>query len=374
MIFEVQFLKRHWIKPIVPVVILLILGYGNFVGGYTLGYQQIWKSHSHTSAIIFWVLLAFCQVTFLFYWGLIIIVGPGKLNNLPLIDIYNSGDNDMISPPPAYFPCDQYGFPYFDSHTGSIMAPRSFYLKDAGYIVLKFDHYCVWVGSVIGQNNYLYFMKFIIWFWLFFVLFIVYLSVYSKNIDNINPNLIVAFIICGFWLLILLAFIIVHLKYTFINMTTLDEVTIKQYNQYQRFKLRNQNLKVKKTRIPRKEDGLRYINVAHDNTRLVISYSIHDRIYNMGFKKNWINLIFNGNKNQNYQGKYDNITLLKAFILFLLPYVDLYCLKFINNNDNLNPHQYFSDNYNEEFLKLIDEKVKNRLCYLPLYIKPEQSQ
>lgn len=365
MLFDVALLRKHWVKPIVPVVIILLLGYGNFVGGYSLGYEEVWKHHSHGAAIVLWVLLGFCQVTFFVYWGLLVGIGPGKAPKFPMMDIYNTNDKNLM-PQAEIFPCDQYGYPYYDSHTESLMLARSFYLKDAGYVVLKFDHYCVWVGVVVGQDNYLYFMKFIQWMWTYFLVFLIYLAIYAKsnvNRGEINHNFIPGFIFCGMWLLLLTAFVGVHIRYICINMTTLDEITIKQYRQYQYYQLNP----TKRRHTPRKEDGIRYVNVFRDNTRLVIAYDIHDGIYNMGYKKNWINLMFNGNRNQNFRGKYDTITLIKSFIVFLLPFIDLYYLK---SNTNKSYQDYASE-YNGEFLKYIDEKVRNKDCFLALYIKRE---
>lgn len=147
-----------WLKVrlfIIPLGIVLGLGYLNFALNYSLGYQEIYIHHSHGVAITLWCLSGLCQAILFIYWGLILYVGPGKSPKFPLFDIYQEGNKDILPLPDLFF-CDKYGFPFYDSHTQSLRIERSFYSKYVGYNVLKFDHFCLWIGSSIGLTNYLF--------------------------------------------------------------------------------------------------------------------------------------------------------------------------------------------------------------------------
>jgi len=425
MIFDVPFLRRGWVRKVVPTVIVLLMGYGSFLCYYSIGYSEIWRFHSHGVAIEFWCLIAICQCCIAWYWVFMFVIGPGRAPKFNLFDLYQTnidrsnrqkiinriqnhtnesrsgeltnsdqldfttgGDLETVSSNssrlitvPDIFVCDQYGFPYYDSHTQSMTLSRSFYLKQLGYLVLKYDHYCVWVGTVIGQSNYLFFLKFMIWFWFFFVVAFVHLIRYTpSNVrrGEINHNFILGYILCVFWLLMLSGLLFVHLRYVVKNMTTLDEMTENQAKRYAKWmKKKNKD----ENRSPRKENGIRFVNVAHDNIRLVVPYDIKQGVFNMGFKKNWINLIFNGNRNHGYRGGYGSGQLVLAFLVFLCPFIDTYfAFKYnqVHLDDaesapdlHLAKYMAYSSQFNEKFMDYVKTQIENKQCHLPLYIKIE---
>lgn len=356
------------VRWLVPLVIVLLLGYGNFVLGYCLGYREIYIYHSHAAAIALWVLLGLCQILFFAYWFLILYIGPGKVPTYTPFDL--QGEQ------PPIFNCDQYGYPLYSSQSSSILPPRTFYLKYSGYHVSKYDHYCIWINSVIGQTNYIFFIKFVFWFWGFFTLLLVYICRYfPSNLqqdDGADPNFIPGVIFAGFWFLILTGFMIVNLRSISKNSTTLDEITKKQHKMYLDRKLeidQEQPVKRKGKKLPRKEDGIRYVNVGRNGTRLIISYSINDDVYNLGFKKNWINFVFNGNRSQDFDGEYDNLTLFKAFAVMVVPFTELFYRK--RGEDTFDS---YSNIYSIKFINYINQKAESRECYIALYIPRESEQ
>ena len=62
---------------VIPIGIVIGLGYLNFALNYSLGYQEIYVHHSHGVAITLWCLSGLCQVVLFVYWVLILYIGPG---------------------------------------------------------------------------------------------------------------------------------------------------------------------------------------------------------------------------------------------------------------------------------------------------------
>jgi palmitoyltransferase len=161
-------------------------------------------------------------------------------------------------------------------------------------------------------------------------------------------------------------------------MTTLDEITENQAKKYTRWmKKKNKD----ENRSPRKENGIRFVNVAHDNIRLVVPYDIRQGVFNTGFKKNCINLIFNGNRNHGYRGSYGYGQLVLAFLIFLCPFIDTYfAFKYsqvhIDDSESAADHELakymaYSSQFNDEFMEYIKTQILNKQCHLPLYVKNE---
>ena len=80
----------------------------------------------------------------IYYW-------TWKITNFPTFNIYNEENNENLISLPDLFFCDKQGFPYYCSNSNSIKLERSFYSKDIGYNVLKFDHYCIWIGHQLDK-------------------------------------------------------------------------------------------------------------------------------------------------------------------------------------------------------------------------------
>ncbi|CAN3361522.1 hypothetical protein DICA1_D04258 [Diutina catenulata] len=314
MLFDVRCLHSRWATALTPVAVLLGMGYANFAVGWALGHQEIWQWHSHGVAISLWVLFGVCQALLYFYWVLIFYIGPGKQPHMALLDIHHSGSPDVCSVPPL-FVCDENGYPYYESSAETITVARSFYCKRLSHQVLKYDHYCVWIGSVIGESNYLFFLKFMQWYLWVFVLVLIFTARYSSSSAShgYNWNFVVMLVMSFFWIVMIAAMLGTHIWYVSYDLTTLDEITHKQHNRWT------------KLGRGRKELGRRFVNVdAGEGRRAVVEYSIRDRVFDQGFRRNWINLVFNGNVNHGREpGYYTNLRLAGAFAVFLIPLVDI---------------------------------------------------
>ncbi|KAG5418557.1 PFA5 [Candida metapsilosis] len=376
----------------VPLGIILGLAYLNFALNYSLGYQEIYTHHSHGVAITLWCLSGFFQLVLFIYWAMILYNGPGKSPQFPLFDIYQQGDKNLLPLPDLFF-CDEFGFPFYDSKSQSLRIERSFYSKYVGYNVLKFDHFCLWIGSSIGLTNYLFFMKFCIWFWCFFVIMLVYVSRYTRSSINrgeINHNFILLYIMSGFWIICISALFISHVSYVCRDVTTLDVISKKQKARYERWKSRQKKGSDEETggshvnclapKKPRKENGKRYVSVSRDNVRLVVEFDVGDYPFHMGWKKNWINLVLNGNRTQGRSEHYYTTTrFLEAIVVLLIPFAEIpFELRRRRSAADLEripsgiertiaEFNYYSNEVSPEFLKMIEDKIDKKECYIPSY-------
>lgn len=367
MIFDVPCLRGELAKIATPIAIVLLLGYCDFAVGWALGHQEIWRYHSHGVAITLWVLVGFCQVMVFMYWALIYIVGPGKHPILPLFDLFNTGD-PALCPLPTIFNCDAHGYPYYESLINSLVVPRSFHSKNTGYQVLKYDHFCIWIGMVIGELNYLFFLKFMQWFLTNFVIILIVTIRYTPaNVKHgFNWNFLVIYVGLAFWVIILVAMLAVHLGYVSRELTTLDELTVKQMQRWA------------KHRRGREEYGIRYVNVAHGTGRMVVQYSAADRIYSKGFKQNWINMVFNGNRNHGYAKSYSIPRLIMAWVVTFIPIVDIPVVLTSRRRrldqeatDKLAFYQQYSPEYSDEFQAYCQSQISQGLAHAPTYMKME---
>lgn len=351
-----------WVKRLVPIGVVVAIGYGNYAVCYSLGRNDVFEHESRGSAIVLWVLSGLFQVLLFMYWGVLLWVGPGKCDKIPPYDLYGTGDG-LLTPVPEYFFCDQYGYPIWCTNCQSIRPERALHQKDMGKCMPKFDHYCLWVGTAIGQDNYKYFLKFLQIFCGVFVVLLVYLLVYTKlSYDRgLNNNIIVLYILSGFFLMMIGGLLVSHIWYLQYNLTTLDDMNIRHARKYRRWERRKkQNKRAFKPAYL--DDGVRYINVAHDDVRLVIPCSIDDKFYNFGFRKTWINIFLYENSGFFYDdSRYYSLTkFLFSIMVFLIPIIDLFVHKYPPHNEvTLSP----------SFRALLQEKIHRRRCYLPLYAR-----
>lgn len=346
--------KNPIIRLVTPILVILGLGYLDFVAYYSLGYQEIYRYHSKGSAITLWVLISLFQLLTFIYWGAILLAGPGKIPQEKPYDIYGTGEGEPV---PEYFICDELGFPIWCSNCQSIKIPRSKHLSRSNRCVPKADHFCLWVGDSLGQNNYRTFLKYLLWFDSYFITMLCFLAVYTpSNYERgeINHNFIVLYVQCGFWILMILLLIVSNILYLIYNMTTIDDLAEKA--------AKRKNRSTKDESISNNV----FINVKHEDIRLVIQCSVFDRFYNFGFKRNFINVFLYENTTQLYSDdKYTTGKFILSWAICFVPFLDIFYRR--PKNDVLYP------SLSPKFQQHIEEKIKNKRCYLPLYISHKES-
>ncbi|CUM68264.1 uncharacterized protein PRCAT00005986001 [Priceomyces carsonii] len=359
------------VKKLVPVGVVFALAYFDFATFYSLAYQEIYLYHSKGIAISVWVLVGISQLFVFVYWCLMLQLGPGMSPKIAPLDLYDSNDSSLTSLP-EYFICDESGMPFYCSACESIKTPRSFHLMDMNYCVQNFDHYCLWIGTAIGHRNYLPFVKFLIWFTIYFLLVIIYLARFTRsNIKrgshDINHNYIILYIFCGIFLSMLLLMTYVYIYYISINKTTLDEISSRQLRRYLRWKAAYEKNKVKKLTMPRIDDGRRFINLRRNGVRYLVEYHVTDTIFSQGLKRNWINFIFSNDKVDD--AFYSNKRFLEVVLIIIAPLLDIFYIPFSSNRyivdhekANTNILELYSDKLADKFLKHAWEKIDSDEC------------
>lgn len=350
-------------KKAVCAFVVVGLGYLDYASCYIVGHNEVYKHHLKAAAIVLWLLLAVFQGSMFLYWIIVHFKGPGRVPKRPPLDIY--GNDSSLLRVPDVFVCDEQGFPYWCSKCQTVKVHRLFHLGDVDYCVSKFDHYCVWIGTAIGRNNLLAFFKFLYFFDAYFILILCFVAPTTRlalaRSDANIPHYVILYIFCVFWISIILSMFVV-LTYSVVrNWTTLDDITVKQARAYSRYeeRLRKRNGSTFLLgRVPRKESGIRYINVAHDGTRKVVAYHVQELPYNLGFQSNLINLVYGGNRSDNSTlVHFSTSKFLKAFLVFVVPYADL----FIQNpnekdTESLDINSY-GDDFSPSFMDHINEKI-----------------
>lgn len=373
MIVDVLRTKNIWIKRVVPLALFLSFGYIDYSLGFVVGYQEIYRHHSKAIAIVLWALLGFFELALISYWVALLAYGPGAAIKVEPFNLYGVADDAGLQPVPEYFQCDNDGFPFWCSTCQSLKPIRSFHLRDLQYCVPKFDHYCIWIGTVVGKENHVWFYKFLQSISVVYLLCIVFSARYmrtkfNRNGYSVNFNYVALIIYGLFGLLMTLALFVTHIKYIYFNMTTLDDISWNQTKKYFRWqdsyvarKNAGKNTDFLAKRAPRKETGKRYMNMIYKGQRVVVQYYVRDKPFTQGFRKNFINLTLNNNNNTNNNSSfYSSCQYIKAWVLFIIPYVDL-----LRRKHGETEKDYVS----EEFLQHLRTKADEGKYVIPKYLQ-----
>lgn len=351
-----------------PIFVVLALAYYNYALAYVIAYREIFRHRSRAGAIIIWVFMGIFQITLFTNWLVILVRSPGKAPHIPPFDLYESKDPEYLPVPDAFL-CDQQGYPFWCSQCNSLKAKRTIHSSRVGYCVKRFDHNCIWIGNVIGRDNFVPFIHFCIHFWLMFVLALVCAattvrSATDRDSSNI-PHYAVVFVLSFLWIIMILAVLGLQIVMLFKNKTTMDDLAYNQSRKYARWE-RAQAQPHKwyhPSNIPREEKGIRYINVAHGGTRKVVSFGLRDYPYNQGFTKNLTYLILNS---------HDSSRVWKAALICIVPMAP-FLLK-PERLEEMETYDNCSEPFSPSFLASIDEKIANGEFSSPSYIQPPAAE
>lgn len=201
---------------------------------------------------------------------------------------------------PPYFYCDINGYPYYCAQCDSIKPTRARHSNEIGKCVAKMDHFCVWIGSILGKQNYKNFMNFSVSFLLYFVYYFVVLLVYipgqfkhriklennyhsttansfgKKVTTYCNPNLLILLVLSFLWILILAGLVGQHLWYIARNETTIEHI---KFNREKRRRRAAKVVGLNEVENTNSNDNAEkiYVNVLyHNNDRYVVEVSPMD--------------------------------------------------------------------------------------------------
>lgn len=218
----------RWFRFAMPIGMFGLMAYGTWAFSHKLCYDQIYKHYRHESVAIglICIVCVLYIIIFLIWLQLAVIVGPGKLPHVSPYLIFTHQDYDIedreklhsdesVSAPICY-QCDPNGWPLWCSNCQGLKTERAHHSRELGYCVPKFDHRCIWLGSIIGKDNYRLFIQFCVFMTIWLAIIWTSIVAYIRNIvrdykgggSHLNGNLIAILILTtACWMLITSLFV-----------------------------------------------------------------------------------------------------------------------------------------------------------------------
>lgn len=247
---------------VTPVVISLLLVYGSWVYSYYICWEELRQTQHRESVGVGLIVGNIVLLVLLFtIWLQIMVLGPGVQPRLPPYRLLEGAGGRECIEPPAVFSCDERGYPVWCSNCQSIKAERAHHSTRLDRCVPRFDHYCAFIGCVIGKRNHRLFMQFCVVFTLYFVYIITSMGIYSRDIQrragSLNPNIVVCLVLAAVWLVMVLGLTGEHVSYLVANKATVTVMDARR---------------IKKQRL----DDHQYYSVSTKEGRCVVSLSKQD--------------------------------------------------------------------------------------------------
>mgnify|MGYP003365261535 CR=1 FL=1 len=228
--------NNKFLKLVIPTTFIGLLIYGSWAFIHKLCISQIYhKSDKKAAGIALIVAYSYLLLLIIIIWFQILYVGPGIQPHIPVFEIYqnsndNSDKNECINPPDIY-QCNINGYPIWCPYCQSVKTFRSHHSRSTGYCVPKFDHYCSWLGTVIGQDNYKLFLNFLIYstvtFGINWVTTIICYLKYFNQRDH-DGNLVAIVVISGLGFFFTLGLLGSHIYYIMSgNLRSIDVISMK---------------------------------------------------------------------------------------------------------------------------------------------------
>ncbi|KAK5109893.1 hypothetical protein LTR62_006500 [Meristemomyces frigidus] len=211
---------------VVPVVLVLIVAYASYVVVGPLSINYLFNPPENVRPriaagiaipILWFALLLPVAVTYL---RLLLIVtrDPGYV---PL------GSEQLRRAPPSefwmrdVFVCDPTGKPIWCSHCENWKPDRTHHNQDVGRCTLKMDHFCPWVGGVVGERSVKFFLQFLVQA-MILCLYLTIVMAYFVHEHRSNLQWDIALGLAAFFLFFTLGMVANSLHLAFLGMTTIE--------------------------------------------------------------------------------------------------------------------------------------------------------
>ncbi|KAK9245340.1 DHHC palmitoyltransferase-domain-containing protein [Lipomyces tetrasporus] len=270
--------RRYRMTKMVPVVLGGTIGYATYVYCFLFAHNKLISGDSggrKRQGIAFMVVFLYLTTTLLVYCTAINFIGPGlvpkgwgkiKERDLAAKEIGPGGNDGLHAVPgpielatgtygqtqertngptpeadlekqavrpavigndvPEAFTCESDGYPLWCSRCQSMKPDRSHHSSELDRCVVKMDHYCPWVGTIIGFKNYKLFYLFVLTCFSFTIFVFVTLTVYTVKYAHERGEVIVQFVVVdalsGIFTALLVPFVSMHTYYILQNITTIE--------------------------------------------------------------------------------------------------------------------------------------------------------
>lgn len=239
------------LRFIVPLVTLGTSIYAMWVYIHKFCIKQLYrKYHRHSAGIALIVVVSVLQLLVLFIWWQIWYSGCGEQVPIPPFRInkpFRTSNNDCTAVdiiPPKLYPCDVQGYPIWCSSCGSVKSFRTHHSSQKGHCVERFDHYCPWLGTVIGKGNYPLFIKYLIYCSIQLIIVAVSVVIFlPKNFRN-DGNLITIVVLAFLAMCFTLTMLVIHIYYMSRNVTSIEMINLQRERKRLRKKSQDQTLKL----------------------------------------------------------------------------------------------------------------------------------
>lgn len=234
-------------RYLVPSLVIVLQCYGVWAFSHQFCYLRLYEKF-HDKAACIGLIIANLFLTFLvwYIWALIVIIGPGQQPHIPPFSILPDAvtgipatntslasansvriDESSISPPDIY-PCDDRGYPIWCSTCQSLKMSRTHHSNKLGYCVPRFDHYCVWIGSVIGRSNHRMFVQFTFYLMISSLIMVISIGSQMKKLKHhTSGNVYAVFILACCALFMVGPLFLTHVYYMCCNRTSIEVIEVK---------------------------------------------------------------------------------------------------------------------------------------------------
>lgn len=125
------------------------------------------------------------------------------------------------------FACDARGLPIWCPHCTNWKPDRAHHNQDVGRCTLKMDHFCPWVGGVVGERSYKFFVQFNFYSFLLSAYTLTAFAYYTskrKESASLEVQWLVALGLASFFCLFTMGMVLNSLWMTLRNVTTIENI------------------------------------------------------------------------------------------------------------------------------------------------------
>lgn len=227
-----------------PIGIFLLMTYGTWAFSHKLCYDHIYKEYGSESAAIGLIaVVCFLQILLLLIWlQIAVVIGPGRLPRVSPYLIFPDQASDVNDSekyhnyssvfPPICYQCDPNGYPLWCSNCQSLKTERAHHSRELGHCVPKFDHKCIWLGTIIGKDNYRLFVQYCVFMTIWLVIIWTSIVAYIRDIvrdfkghgSHVNGNIIAVLILTTSFWVIVTSLLLTQLNCIVKNRTSLEVI------------------------------------------------------------------------------------------------------------------------------------------------------
>lgn len=231
----------------VPVIVFALIIYATWAYCHKFCYDQVYVALNHKSIAIGLIVAEIILALLVFgIWLQLVLIGPGKQPRVPPFrivqdlgeEISSIDDEKPLSSiiPPDVYQCDPQGYPIWCSTCQSLKMERTHHSSTLGYCISRFDHYCVWIGTVVGRKNYRLFIQFNLYCDMLFCLIIISICCYlprivhqHKRLPQVNPNILITLGLDCVGFLMVTPLLLSHIYYMMTNRTSIEILATKRH-------------------------------------------------------------------------------------------------------------------------------------------------